>query len=175
MGRKMHGAKNPAYKHGLSGHRIYIIWSNMKQRCNNPKAHEYAAYGGRGITVCDEWLHDVKVFYDWAMANGYRDDLTIDRIDNDKGYSPDNCRWATKEQQYSNMRNRSGENTEMIVLRREIRINRSTFRRTFYDIMNGFWDGNVDKFIQKTLTPMLIRNELLRKRLAQALEDSENP
>ena len=99
----MLGVKNPQYKHGITGHRLYTIWANMKQRCNNPKAHEYAAYGGRGIKVCDEWLHDVKAFYDWAMANGYADNLTIDRIDNDKGYHPNNCRWIPKAEQYSNM------------------------------------------------------------------------
>lgn len=96
------GADNPSYKHGGSHSRLYVIWSNMKQRCLNPNATEYSAYGGRGITVCSEWLHDFKLFQGWALSHGYQDDLTIDRIDNDKGYSPDNCRWATKEQQYGN-------------------------------------------------------------------------
>lgn len=90
--------------HGLSHHRLYIIWANMKQRCNNPNAHEYENYGGRGITVCKEWETDFVSFYNWATNNGYDDNLTIDRINNEKGYSPDNCRWATKEQQYANMR-----------------------------------------------------------------------
>ena len=90
--------------HGLSNHQLYHTWSSMKQRCTNPKVPEFNAYGGRGIKVCDEWTHDFKAFYDWAMANGYDPKLSIDRIDNDKGYSPDNCRWATMEQQIANRR-----------------------------------------------------------------------
>ena len=90
-------------KHGLYYTRLYKTWSNMKDRCCNPKNRSYPRYGGRGITVCEEWLHNFQAFYDWAMANGYRDDLSIDRIDNDKGYSSDNCRWATAEMQLNNV------------------------------------------------------------------------
>ena len=70
----------------------------MKQRCNNPNRHNYDNYGGRGIKVCDEWKNDFQAFYDWAMANGYHDDLTIDRIDNDGNYEPNNCQWITLEE-----------------------------------------------------------------------------
>ena len=82
--------------------RLYRIWKNMRNRCYDPQNNRYYRYGGRGITVCEEWLHDFKAFYDWAMANGYQDDLSIDRIDNDKGYSPDNCRWETAKEQNRN-------------------------------------------------------------------------
>ena len=95
------------YKHGLYKHRLYGVWANMKERCYNPKATEYSAYGGRGIAVCKEWRDNFKAFYDWAISNGYdetapRGQCTIDRIDNDKGYSPDNCRWISQKAQYTN-------------------------------------------------------------------------
>ena len=84
----------------------------MKQRCLNPKSKAYVHYGGRGITVCDEWKDSYDAFYKWAVANGYdenasRGQCTIDRIDNDKGYSPDNCRWTTMLVQNNNQRKTS--------------------------------------------------------------------
>lgn len=91
--------------HGMSDTRLYRIWNGMKDRCYNKNAPEYDNYGGRGITVCKEWLDDFMNFYNWAMANGYRDDLTIDRKDNDKDYCPENCRWATYKMQSNNKRN----------------------------------------------------------------------
>ena len=90
--------------HGGHNTRIYSIWHHMKERCMNPNSPKYRLYGGRGITVCGEWIDDFTVFRDWAISTGYSDELTLDRIDNDKGYYPDNCRWATFSEQNRNRR-----------------------------------------------------------------------
>lgn len=103
------GKSNPTYKHGACSDersqtqkRLYTIWSSMKQRCNNSNATEYSIYGDRGIKVCDEWEHDFLNFYNWSIKHGYNENLTIDRIDVNKGYNPDNCRWVTWDIQSTN-------------------------------------------------------------------------
>lgn len=89
------------YKHGGKGQRLYTIWRNMRRRCSSPKDAAYPRYGGRGISVCPAW-EQFEAFRAWALAHGYEDDLTIDRIDNDRGYEPGNCRWATYAEQNRN-------------------------------------------------------------------------
>ena len=88
--------------HGLKYTRLYNIWGCMKKRTLNPKNKQYNDYGGRGITICDEWKNDFMSFYNWAMENGYSDKLSIDRIDNDGNYEPSNCRWTIKTIQQRN-------------------------------------------------------------------------
>nr|DAI30801.1 MAG TPA: PVL ORF-50-like family [Caudoviricetes sp.] len=90
--------------HGRCGTRLYQIWNSMKKRCMCVNDKSYKYYGDRGITVCDEWLHDFQAFYDWAMANGYKDSLTIDRIDVSGNYEPSNCRWVSRKVQMNNTR-----------------------------------------------------------------------
>lgn len=91
-------------KHHQTGTRLYRIWSNMKQRCTLITHEKYHHYGGRGIEVCKEW-QNFETFYEWAMSNGYSDELTIDRINNDGNYEPTNCRWVTQKAQANNKRN----------------------------------------------------------------------
>ena len=103
------------YSHGLSGKnkRLYKIWKEMRYRCNNPQNKSYPRYGGRGIKVCDEWNDSFVPFYEWAMANGYQENiaesgknrLSIDRINNNGDYEPDNCRWVDDHTQALNKRN----------------------------------------------------------------------
>ena len=91
--------------HGQSKSRLFRIWQCMKARCNNPNNKHYSYYGGNGIKVCPEWEHDFPTFAEWANSNGYSEDLTIDRIDSSKGYEPSNCKWATRVEQQSHLRN----------------------------------------------------------------------
>ena len=98
--------KNPAHlTYGFSHTRIDNIFKSMIDRCENPKSYNYHKYGARGIRVCNEWKTNKVRFFEWAFSNGYSESLTLDRIDNSKGYSPNNCRWVTYKVQNNNRRN----------------------------------------------------------------------
>lgn len=98
--RKFRGKRT----HGMSRTRIYTAWIDMKSRCYRKEDSSYENYGGRGITVCDEWKDNFEPFRDWALGNGYASHLSIDRKDNDGNYCPENCHWVTKQEQNNNTR-----------------------------------------------------------------------
>ena len=98
-------AREQHMTHGKRRTRLYSIYVSMKNRCYYKNNKSYKYYGGRGIAVCSEWKDNFQAFYDWAMANGYDDTLTIDRIDVNGNYEPNNCRWATQIQQQRNRTN----------------------------------------------------------------------
>jgi len=106
--RAVTAMNNANTTHGMSGNRhpLYPIWKSMKQRCLNPKNCRYPDYGGRGITVCSEWIQSFPSFYNWCIANGWRQGLHLDRADNNGGYSPDNCHFVTPIQNCHNSRPR---------------------------------------------------------------------
>lgn len=88
--------------HGMRHTRLYYIWCAMKERCSNHRNKRYDRYGGRGIHVCEEWANSFEAFAEWSLQHGYAEGLSIDRIDNQQGYAPDNCRWVSQAAQNRN-------------------------------------------------------------------------
>lgn len=133
-------------KHGYSRkERLYQTWKNMRQRCNNPNRHDYKRYGGRGITVCKEW-NDYSTFRNWAFANGYNDNLSIDRIDVNGNYEPSNCRWVDNIVQANNVRSNhqieyKGTTYTMAEFARKLNISYSTLQHR----INRGW--SIDKIV----------------------------
>lgn len=124
------GCKKGNITHGESKTRLYTVWHNMRERCQNPNATEYHRYGGRGISVCAAW-ENYETFRDWALSHGYSPSLSIDRKDNDGNYSPDNCRWATAKEQANNTSKTrlielDGERLSVSEWARKLGINQST-------------------------------------------------
>lgn len=141
--------------HGESKTRLFTIWQNMKRRCYNPNNKFYAYYGGRGISVCDEWLNDFVSFRDWAVSTGYDETLTIDRIDSDGNYEPSNCRWISRKAQVNNRRsNRFYEiNGKRKTIAEWCEIYNVPHERTRRRVVNDGWD-----ILDALTTPPLKRN-----------------
>lgn len=126
-------------KHGYADSPIYNIWKGIRKRCFSPKEKAYKNYGGRGITMCAEWLNDAGSFVDWAKMSGYKKGLTIDRIDNNGNYSPENCRWVSRTIQGNNKRNNVivEYNGESMTLAEYCRKTGKIYGSCHYRITNG--------------------------------------
>ena len=147
-------------KHGLSGTRLESIWRTMKQRCNNPNSKSYKYYGGRGIKICEEWNKPsgVECFAEWALANGYKDNLTLDRINTNGNYEPSNCRWVTMREQNRNSNKNvfvtyRGETKILSDWARELNIPYSTIR---YKVKNG---KTIDEIVDSYSSKRLLNHE----------------
>lgn len=128
-------------RHDLSDSRIYRIWQNMKRRCYNSNYKYYSYYGKKGVTMCDEWKNNFESFYEWSMSAGYSDKLTIDRINSNGNYEPDNCRWITRKEQQNNISSNLNFtiNGETKTLAQWCEIYKAPHERTRYRVKNG-WD-----------------------------------
>ena len=148
------GEKNWNFKHGETKTHLFRVWSHMRERCTRERHEYYSNYGGRGIDVCEEWSEFLP-FKEWALSSGYKDGLTIDRIDNDMGYSPDNCRWATMREQQNNKRSNrvlvyNGKKYTLTQLAEEFGIKKTTLKER----LNAGW--SVEKSVE---TPIRLRTK----------------
>lgn len=142
--------------------RLYITWSAMKSRCLNKNHPKYKDYGGRGIKVCKDW-RSYKAFEEWALSHGYRDDLTIDRIDVDGNYKPSNCRWIPRSEQAKNKRNSRyvtyrGERKSMAEWAKEKGMPIATLRKR---ILNGW---TLENAIETPVTKKYSHNKWMKER-----------
>jgi len=104
MGYSEKGKQGFQVKHGLCSHPLYGCWKRIKTRCYNPNCADFQDYGGRGITVCEEWKDDFSAFMEWALSHGWEEGLSIERIDFNEGYTPNNCKWIPLSEQPKNRR-----------------------------------------------------------------------
>ena len=136
--------------HGESNTRLFKIWMGIKHRCTRESASDYSLYGGRGISICEEWLNNYEVFRDWAIANGYSENLSLDRIDPNGNYEPSNCRWANVYTQAENRRNAHiveyhGDTGALDPMCRKLNINSKTVRTRMSHFNISFTEA-VDNF-----------------------------
>jgi len=134
-------------KHNMTGERIYRIYDNMKRRCRDKNNKSFKDYGGRGITVCDYWLDREKGFinfYNWSMENGYNDSLTIDRVDNDGNYEPNNCKWTTIKEQARNKRSNSRATVNGKYYNTLIELSEDYPKIGYKNICNRYFHGDRD-------------------------------
>ncbi|MCA4764682.1 hypothetical protein H8Z65_14130 [Mycobacterium avium subsp. hominissuis] len=127
--------------HGQSKTRLYGIWNGMKQRCFNKNSKNYEHYGNRGITVCEEWKNSFEHFKQWSLNNGYNENLSLERINNNQGYYPENCKWATVKQQGSNRRTNININRNGVTrtLKEWCEIEKVPYLKTYKRLKRG-WD-----------------------------------
>lgn len=142
------------YARGKKYEKLYRIWGRMKERCYNPHSDHYYLYGGRGIVVCDDWKNDFLSFRNWALSHGYVEGLSIDRINGNGNYEPDNCRWATKIEQQNNLRTNvnityKNETHSIAAWSRLIGVHEETIRQRYrkgLPLEQVFFNGNLRHF-----------------------------
>jgi hypothetical protein len=147
--------------HGESKTKLYYVWLTMRNRCYRSEVKGYERYGGRGITVCEEWRKSYESFRDWAMDNGYREGLEIDRVDNDGNYEPSNCRWVTRLENMQNTRiNKKVFYHGKIYTRTELADNAHLSRRLVGERLRKGWS------VEETLhyNPVVGNNQTLRRK-----------